>query len=719
MRSTKLRQFRRVGKEKGKGMPVSLITSADFRAKVLDRPQPTLLLYFSKWNADSLPMRDVLAEAADENKNGNVFFAETNGDEEAELDAWFRIIDFPTAVLYRGGHELARLCGAHTVQQLDDFLKTELGRTPLRDTMPDTWTAIDQLGRALPEFGQVGGPRTDKTIAMFYFISYGENNPDPAKRYGPYDITKVLRGHPDAMDDPNSPPWGPYGTVHFWGESEFGYYRAKDEYVIAKHAQMLGDAGVDVIVFDVSNFDHHSNPPQAYFYDTFMAVFRTFDRLRRQGRRTPQIAFLFNFWYGPYAVRQIYSDLYSKGLYRDLWFMWEGKPLVLFDREKIPARETDLLDFFTFRRPMPDYFYGPQGPDQWAWCEIHPQHGFPSSARPGEVEEVPVSVAQNAVPDAEHPGAWTLGCMSQRDSAGRWLARGRSFCRGVQPTEYHPELGANFDEQWERAYSLDPRAVFITGWNEWVVGRGKQFIHEKATNVMVDQFSEEFSRDLEPSRTVIADNAYYQFVAHARRYKGVRRGPVSDGRHTIDPAGGLGQWDAVGPEYLDDIGDVEHRECEGWGRSGVYRDDSGRNDLARMKVARDARNVWFLVQCAAPITEEKDELWMNLLLRTTAHGPAWNSFQWLARPDAEGRMTLYRCRGGWDWEPAGEVTCALQGDSLVVGIPLETLGLAGGSVQFDFKWCDNVPLGQDEYGLEFYTHGDTAPNGRFCYAYRE
>ena len=40
-------------------------------------------------------------------------------------------------------------------------------------------------------------------------------------------------------------------------------------------------------------------------------------------------------------------------------------------------------------------------------------------------------------------------------------------------------------------------------------------------------------------------------------------------------------------------------------------------------------------------------------------------------------------------------------------------------VELDFKWCDNVPLGQDEYGLEFYTHGDTAPNGRFCYHYME
>ncbi len=699
-------------------MSVLAITGNNFRTEVLESAAPTLLLYYSPWNADSLSMRQVLADIADAADALGVRLADTNGDEEAELDAWWRIINFPTAVLYKDGKELDRICGVHTAEEYAAFLRTAMTRVPLRDTMPDTWTAIDRLGRTLPDFAAVGGPRKEKAIAMFYFISFGALNPDPAKRYGPYDNSKILKADPTAIDNPNSPPWGPYGTAHFWGESAFGYYRSVDEYVIAKHAQMLGDAGVDSIIFDVSNFQH-TDPPGAYFYDTFMTIFKVFQQVRDAGGRTPTIAFLFNFWYGPYAVRQIYKDLYSKGLYRDLWFMWDGKPLVMFDKDKIPLEEKELREFFTYRRPMPDYFYGPQGPDQWAWCEIHPQHGFPSALRPGEVEEVPVSVAQNAVPDADTPGGWTLGCMSQRDADGRWLARGRSFCRGVQPTEYHPELGANFDEQWARAYQLDPRVVFITGWNEWVMGRMPQFIHEKAANVMVDQFNEEFSRDLEPSRTVIGDNAYYQFVSHARRFKGVRQAPTSNGRHTIAVDGPLTQWDSVGPAYLDDIGDVRHRSCMGYGNAGLYTEESGRNDLACMKVCRDSENIYFLAQCTDAITPCQDERWMNLLLRTNATAPAWDSFQYLVRPDENGVMTLYRCLGGWNWQPVQALHAALQGDSLALSIPLVQLGLGRGPVSLDFKWCDNVPLGQDEYGLEFYNTGDTAPNGRFCYAYRE
>jgi hypothetical protein len=35
--------------------------------------------------------------------------------------------------------------------------------------------------------------------------------------------------------------------MHHWGESAFGYYRSDDPWVLRKHAQMLSDAGVDVI----------------------------------------------------------------------------------------------------------------------------------------------------------------------------------------------------------------------------------------------------------------------------------------------------------------------------------------------------------------------------------------------------------------------------------------------------------------------------------------
>ena len=54
-----------------------------------------------------------------------------------------------------------------------------------------------------------------------------------------------------------------------------------------------------------------------------------------------------------------------------------------------------------------------------------------------------------------------------------------------------------------------------------------------------------------------------------------------------------------------------------------------------------------------------------------------------------------------------------------LAIPREALGVseAAGPVDILFKWADNTAGNGDP--MEFILHGDTAPNGRFCYVYRE
>ncbi len=190
-----------------------------------------------------------------------------------------------------------------------------------RDLFADTWVATDALQRSLPDSAQVGAPREGKQVAMFYFLTFGEHPPNG----GPYDNSKILLAHPEAINDINNPAWGPVGTAHHWGEPLFGYYLSDDPYVIRKHSQMLTNAGVDTIVFDVSN---------AVTYDrAYRAVCRVFAEIRREGGTTPQIAFLTPFGnpngIGSRTVRSLYADLYKPGLYRDLWFEWKGKPLIL------------------------------------------------------------------------------------------------------------------------------------------------------------------------------------------------------------------------------------------------------------------------------------------------------------------------------------------------------------------------------------------------------
>ncbi len=357
---------------------------------------------------------------------------------------------------------------------------------PPRDTSADTWAATDEIGRQAPTFPQVGPPRADRFVAMFYFLWQ-----DISQTRGPFDVTTILAADPLARANASSPLWGPLHAAHFWGEPLFGYYLEDDPWVLRKHAQQLADAGVDVIVFDTSN--------RLTYRRNYTALMSVYEQMRREGNRTPQVAFLTPFGDPRSTVNELYEQLYLKHLFEPLWFRWDGKPLILADPAKVdaPARS-----FFTFRRPQPDYFQGPTEPDMWSWLEVYPQHVFQNSR--GEKEEMSVGVAQNAVGNR-------LGSMSEPG------ARGRSFHSMTPPADTFS--GSNFSEQWERAIKEDPKLVFVTGWNEWIAGRFDEFNGVRTPPMFVDEFDEEHSRDIEPMKGGHGDNYYYQLVSYIRRFK--------------------------------------------------------------------------------------------------------------------------------------------------------------------------------------------------------
>ncbi|MGO8749616.1 MAG: hypothetical protein ACLQNE_26980 [Thermoguttaceae bacterium] len=190
------------------------------------------------------------------------------------------------------------------------------------DTFSDTWAATDALGRRVPTYEDVGPPRADRVVGIFYFLWHGAH-----VQGGPYDVTKILAQDPQAMLKKQSPLWGPMLAPHHWGQSIFGYYLTDDAGVLRKHAQMLADAGVDMVVFDVTN--------QITYKSYYMALLRVFSEVRKSGGRTPQVAFLCPFGDPAKVVAELYKDLYAPGFFADIWFRWEGKPLILADAEML------------------------------------------------------------------------------------------------------------------------------------------------------------------------------------------------------------------------------------------------------------------------------------------------------------------------------------------------------------------------------------------------
>ena len=693
-----------------------------------------------------------------------------------------------------------------------------------RDLYSDTWVAADSLGRVLPSVVETGPPRASRTVGMFYFLWLGRHGDA-----GPFDISKILAEHPEAFRDPKDPRWGPMHVPHHWGESIFGYYVGDDDGVLRKHAQMLADSGVDVIVFDVTN--------QLTYPESYEALCRVFRELRQAGNRTPQIAFLCPFGDPRKVVRELYEHLYRPDRYPELWFRWEGKPLIMADPDRIglaaqgetqgpavsldpdrtlgqsfttdgatrsvgacaptwrtrdsavtlrlrregpagtivcerrftgvadnswlllepeqplaagryylemsqalgrigwwsaaPAggpgtqayvdgapvagkrairlgdeadEEAQIRRFFTFRKPQPDYFTGPTGPRQWGWLEVYPQHPF--YARPGVPEQMTVGVAQNAV-DGK------LSVLSNP------RAHGRSFHEGREPDPAHQDTtGRNFTEQWQRVFEVDPPFVFITGWNEWIAGRfdATAPFYQPGPVTFVDQFSPEYSRDIEPMKGGHGDNYYYQAIANIRRYKGARPvEPISRAAVQID--GHFEDWRSVGPEFRDTVGDEVRRDYRGWGKDTRYTNRSGRNDLVVAKVAYDETHVHFYAAARRPLTPPSDPHWMLLFLNTDGNPTnGWLGYDFVLNrePGREGWASLEKHdQAGYHWTPRAEVSCRFAGNALELAVPRALLGISAEKAMIDFKWADNIQETGD--WSDFTLNGDAAPNDRFNY----
>ena len=89
---------------------------------------------------------------------------------------------------------------------------------------------------------------------------------------------------------------------------------------------------------------------------------------------------------------------------------------------------------------------------------------------------------------------------------------GRSFTykdRFSKLTKDSYKYGYNVQEQWERALDIGPDHIFITGWNEWIMGQYHEpwVLDPDSTQLaMVDQFDREHSRDIEPDKDGYLDS---------------------------------------------------------------------------------------------------------------------------------------------------------------------------------------------------------------------
>lgn len=652
---------------------------------------------------------------------------------ELRLDAADGVSPGTVACVFKNGTnelnhasaEIAKITGIHDIYFIEDggvpaesitFTEkspycsakyTPVPENQIRDIHAETWEAVDSVGRRIKSCEDVGRKK-DKKVGLFYWTWRNFNQGNPIN------TGKIIEQFPAAEYNMNHPAWGKNPVCH-WNEPLYGYYKNDDPYILRKHAVFLADAGVDMLMFDCTN-------GSLLWKESYEPLLEGFRQAREDGIQTPQVAFMLNF--GPMRdslkmLRALYQDLYKPGLYRDLWFLWKGKPLIMAYPDCIPekgagAYDTALLneirEFFSFRPGQPAYSGGPCRPDQWGWLERYPQNKYVGQ-KDGGCEMVTVGVGQNSNSET------LCTYFNNEDTCGRSYTAENGNSRMTKDSY---KYGFNFQEQWDRAIDLDPEFIFITGWNEWLAGRWVEpWIQDPNSSqiAFVDEFDRERSRDIEFDRDGILDSYYLQMVSNIRRFKGAAKRPESSASATVALGGGFKQWDDIRPEFFNNRGSAVNRDFDGLGDTH-YKNATARNDIISAKVAHDTDYLYFYVETASPLTAPDSPGWMRLFINSDRErSTGWEGYDYVIdrTMPADGKMAVEKHVRDFEWAKTGEAEYSVTGSKMHLKVPRAALRM-NGRLDFEFKWSDNM---QDNNAMDFYENGCAAPVGRFNFRYIE
>lgn len=588
---------------------------------------------------------------------------------------------------------------------------------------PYSWEITDSVGEggtSVPA-GKVtkGEFKDDKQVGIFYWTWHtdivGRDNYVA-------DLQKILKEFPEAANDKDHPAWEGWGRNYYWDEPIYGYYIDTDKWVLRKQAELLASAGVDFVLFDNTN-------GAFTWLSSMMALIEVWEAAQKDGVKSPKFGVMSNFAPFPSArdqIIQIYQAIYSKGIGKDLWMMLDGKPLILAYPEMlengVPEDHVEICkeirQFFTFRPPQPDYVDGPTRVDQWSWLENYPQHGY-GSTPDGGYEMVSVGVAQNAnAENGGHAYAFNVGDAFSRSFSQR---------KGYDPRPNAHLYGWNFKEQWERAFELDPKIVFVTGWNEWTAGRHENWPPHKPARPFAfpDQYNADRSRDIEPVKSwgKHGDAYYVMLVDHIRKFKGVKSGEDTAPRllkATID-INNEASWNKVSNTFRSYRNTAINRDSLGAGQIH-YVNKTGRNSISSSKVAYDDDFVYFIARTDNELSPKSDPKWMRLLIDTdNSRDTGWEGYDIIVNRESPGKKALAEKHVGkngdeWKWEKADEVEYAVFKKAFVVKLPRKLFGGSTRPLRFNFKWSDNMQ--EDGNIMDFYVNGSCAPIGRFNFSAR-
>lgn len=578
-------------------------------------------------------------------------------------------------------------------------------------------SGVDRVGRSILPMDKQKVDQ-DRYVGLFYLVWLGQ---EPSLQDGIYNITKLMEteeGRENLWNyvDPD-PNISPVDKFHFVNEPLYGYYNSGDKWVVTRHLELFMLAGIDYLYVDVSNgniYEYNSGLGGGKEVGGTKVLLDTALELYQAGWDVPKIMFFTNSYSGQVTER-LYKAYYEDGKYDDIWFKPYGKPMI----SAITANNNNASDmkpgapgYVEVSKTMQSYFDIRES--QWpvpTSSQIENGFQWMSWTHPQHINGNMISVT----PAQHSPNSSTYSAMNKQSS------RGYDYTDIRNPVHEDWEAGINFERQWETVFSqgYEDKLNFvnITGWNEWTPikypnkNAGGQYIPIENGQVIyfVDGFSAEYSRDIEMDREYYQDNFYLQMVRNVRKYK------YGTARQNYIWKEGNSFTDAIC--YADMTGDAMPRDYYGFDTSMRYTDNSNRNDIANVRVIHDGENIYFEIETKDDLllAEADKTNWMNLLIKTGAEGKSFEGYQYVInRSPRDGKTSIERSTGGYEWQVVGEAIMAVEGKTLRLTVPRATLGM-GSKVTFEFKVADNIT--HPEEIMDYYISGDSAPIGRLNYSY--
>ncbi|GAO43093.1 hypothetical protein FPE01S_02_01970 [Flavihumibacter petaseus NBRC 106054] len=577
-----------------------------------------------------------------------------------------------------------------------------MGRAQHREEVPARASGadlvgIDQFGRS---FGTISGYKEKKQVGIFYWPWIGQ--PYASGVYDATKITALPNGQKILYDfkflnDSISPT----GQAHFWGEPLWGYYNSEDEWVIRRQMTMLTMAGVDFIVFDLTN--------RVTYRKVYERVLATIESLQRQGQTPPRAVFYTHSQsFG--TTWQVYEELYQPNLYPDAWYRVNGKPMIIaYTNEEDDIAEAksrndtayrprpyseEIKNFFYFKKPQ--WPFDPTYPDGFPWVEWK----FPQPLH-GNIMSVTV---------ASHPKV----PMSRSITSG-WINWGRGWDPDQQKNiAADVDKGTFFQRQWDHALSVDPDTIFVGGWNEWIAYKqpyGDEYM-------LCDAANREYSRDIEPMRDGYGDAFYVQLIKNVRQYKGLQNKIVPYPVHPINIDGGRQQWEEGGALFRNTDTLAIARDNYGVTQKIHYRQEAPRNNIQEMRVSHDRDNFYFLIQTekafqpAAKGQEGLQLLVGNGVPRLTG----WHGYRYRIRLNEGNKVAgVYQLDNTGKAKTVGKAAVRINGNTVQLRVPRAALGTGSGSGSIYVKAADGIRLPGDI--LDYYVTGSALPLGSLSYSY--